>query len=367
MEINVEQSKLAKALSIVSRITGGSRTTLPILNNVLMEVKDNKVTLVTTNLDMAINYYLPTTLAKDGKITVPAKLLADFVSNLPKGEVKIQVNQEKLTVSEGKYKSVFNGNAAEDFPELPEFDEKSAISFQMGIDEFRLGMNAVKIACSSDTTRPTLTGIYFNSSEGGLYVAATDGYRLAEKKLINKIESEIKAIVPVQCITDVLGAISDNMENIEILFDEFQVRFRLGEIEIISKLIDGAFPDYRKLIPEKSQVEILLNKAELLRGVKLAALFSRATSGSIVCESKKDEQVFVVSSVLNEFGENKSEIEAEISNDAKVVLNSKYLNDVLLVLDEDELKFGISGKLSPVLIQNKNSFDYTHIIMPLKS
>ena len=335
MEINVEQSKLAKALSIVSRITGGSRTTLPILNNVLMEAKDNKVTLVTTNLDMAINYYLPTTLAKDGKITVPAKLLADFVSNLPKGEVKIQVNQEKLTVSEGKYKSVFNGNAAEDFPELPEFDEKSAISFQMGIDEFRLGMNAVKIACSSDTTRPTLTGIYFNSFEGGLYVAATDGYRLAEKKLINKIESEIKAIVPVQCIVDVLGAISDNMENIEILFDEFQVRFRLGEIEIISKLIDGVFPD--------------------------------ATSGSIVCESKKDEQVFVVSSVLNEFGENKSEIEAEISNDAKVVLNSKYLNDVLLVLDEDELKFGISGKLSPVLIQNKNSFDYTHIIMPLKS
>ena len=360
MEINVEQSKLAKALSIVSRITGGSRTTLPILNNVLMEAKDNKVTLVTTNLDMAINYYLPTTLAKDGKITVPAKLLADFVSNLPKGEVKIQVNQEKLTVSEGKYKSVFNGNAAEDFPELPEFDEKSAISFQMGIDDFRLGMNAVKIACSSDTTRPTLTGIYFNSFEGGLYVAATDGYRLAEKKLINKIESEIKAIVPVQCIVDVLGAISDNMENIEILFDEFQVRFRLGEIEIISKLIDGAFPDYRKLIPEKSQVEIL-------RGVKLAALFSRATSGSIVCESKKDERVFVVSSVLNEFGENKSEIEAEISNDAKVVLNSKYLNDVLLVLDEEELKFGISGKLSPVLIQNKNSFDYTHIIMPLKS
>ena len=218
MEINVEQSKLAKALSIVSRITGGSRTTLPILNNVLMEAKDNKVTLVTTNLDMAINYYLPTTLAKDGKITVPAKLLADFVSNLPKGEVKIQVNQEKLTVSEGKYKSVFNGNAAEDFPELPEFDEKSAISFQMGIDDFRLGMNAVKIACSSDTTRPTLTGIYFNSFEGGLYVAATDGYRLAEKKLINKIESEIKAIVPVQCIVDVLGAISDNMENIEILF-----------------------------------------------------------------------------------------------------------------------------------------------------
>ena len=94
MEINVEQSKLAKALSIVSRITGGSRTTLPILNNVLMEAKDNKVTLVTTNLDMAINYYLPTTLAKDGKITVPAKLLADFVSNLPKGEVKFQVNQE---------------------------------------------------------------------------------------------------------------------------------------------------------------------------------------------------------------------------------------------------------------------------------
>ena len=361
MEIIVEQGKLAKALGVVSRVAAGSKTTLPILNNVLIKASNNKVMLITTNLDMAIVNYLGVADSKDGEITVPARLLADFVGNLPKGEVKLSGNNSKLTVASGKYKSTFNGAPAEDF------NEAEAVIYRMSVEAFKTGINEVKIAASSDTTRPALTGVYFNTHEGSLYIAATDGYRLAERLFIEKVESDVKAIVPSGCLVDVLGAMSDNMNEIEIVFDNSQVRFRLGEIEITSKLIDGSFPDYRRLIPEQVGSDIKMSKAELLRIVKLAALFSRGVGGSIICEAKSDSQTFSVSSVANEFGENASDIEAEILADGKVILNSRYLIDVINVIEEENLTFGISGKLAPVLIRNEKSNNYTHIIMPLKS
>lgn len=367
MEIVVEQGKLAKALGVVSRVAASGKTTLPILNNVLIKALDGKVSLVTTNLDMAIVSFLGVADSKDGEITVPARLLADFVSNLPKGEIKLEAKDSKLTVTSGKYKSTFNGSSADDFPELPDINEAEAVIYRMSVEAFKTGINEVKIACSSDTTRPALTGVYFNTFEKNLYIAATDGYRLAERLFIEKVESEVKAIIPSNCLVDVLGAMSDNMNEIEIVFDNSQVRFRMGEIEITSKLIDGSFPDYRRLIPEKVGVDIKINKSELLRIVKLAALFSRGVGGSIICEAKSNTQTFSVSSVVNEYGENASEIEAEIQSDGKVILNSRYLIDVINVIEEEYLTFGISGKLAPVVIRNEKSNNYTHIIMPLKS
>ena len=220
MEIKVTQEKLAKALNTVSRIAVG-RTTLPILNNVLIRVDNKKVSLTTTNLDMAVIDYLPVSESKDGVVTVPARLLAEFVSNLPKGEnITIKAEDTKVTISANKYTSVINGALADDFPELPEINEKDAVTFKMGVDEFKNGLNQVTIASSNDLTRPALTGIYFNTYDVILAVAATDGYRLAERKLINKVESEVMAVVPATSIQEVMRSISDDMEEIEFSFNE---------------------------------------------------------------------------------------------------------------------------------------------------
>jgi len=366
MEINVDQSKLAKALAVVSKVATNGKTTLPILNNVLIRVLDSKVTLTTTNLDMAVVDYLPTSKSKNGEITVPARLLADFVANLPKGEVKITTSDMKITTSSGKYKSTMNGSDASDFPELPELNEEKSVIYKIPVEDFKEGMSAVKICASNDTTRPALTGVYFNTADGALFVAATDGYRLAEKKLISEVSSEVKAIVPANTISEVLSSLSEEVEEVEILFDESEVCFRMGEIEITSKYIDGSFPDYRKLIPEKVDVSLTLKKADILRVTKLAALFAREVGGSIILETSSAEGVLKVSSVANEFGENTSEIETEVSGDAKVILNSRYLLDALNALSEEELKLGISGSLQPVKIENNKNTDYIHIVMPLK-
>lgn len=366
MKIKVTQEKLSKALNNVSRIAIG-KVTLPILNNVLIRVDNKKVSLITTNLDMAIIDFLPVSSSEDGVITVPAKLLAEFVSNLPKGEtIEISSNSTKVTISAGKYSSIINGIVADDFPDLPEIDEKSAVIYKIGIDEFKNSVNQVTIASSNDLTRPALTGVFFNTNNHTLAIASTDGYRLAEKKIINKVENEVAAIVPTSSLQEVLRSINDEMEEVEISFNEDLVRFRLGEVEIISKLIDASFPDYQRLIPKDNNIKVTLNRDELIRVTKLAALFARSVGGSIVCETKTPD-IFSVKSITNEFGENDSKIETKVNLDGKINLNSRFLIDALNALEEDDIEFSFSDHIAPIVLKNKKNNNYTHIIMPLNS
>lgn len=366
MKLKIKQNKLSRALNTVSRVAVSSKSSLAVLNNVLINAEEDKVSLSTTNLDMAIIEFLPIRAEEEGKITVPARLLAEFVSNLPKDEeIIIETKGKKVSISAGKYQSVINGADADDFPALPEVDEKKAIKFSLGVDEFKHGVNQIVIASSNDMTRPALTGVYFNTFEGGLYIAGTDGYRLAEKRLIKKVSGEVGVIVPSSSLQEVLRSLNDDIDEIEVLFDETQVVFRFGEIQIVSTLIDGSFPDYRQLIPKKNEIVLSLEKSEVLRITKMAALFAKEAGGSIICENK--EGVFSISSVVNEYGENRSEIKVDCKENGKVTLNSKFLIDAINALDEEEIIVEFSSKLTPVVIKNKNSGDYVHIIMPLKS
>ncbi|MBR3353170.1 DNA polymerase III subunit beta [Candidatus Saccharibacteria bacterium] len=366
MKIKVTQEKLSKALNAISRIAIG-KATLPILNNVLIRVSNKKVSLITTNLDMAVEDYLPVSESEDGVITVPAKLLAEFVSNLPKGEnIEILSKDTKVTIKSGKYSSTINGTVADDFPEIPEIDEKKSVVYKIGVDEFKNSVNQVIIASSNDLTRPALTGVFFNTYDKTLAIAATDGYRLAEKKIIEKVESEVKAIVPSSSLQEVLRSISDEVDEIEISFNEDLVRFRLGDIEIVSKLIDESFPEYQKLIPKNNNISVALDREELVRVTKLAALFARSVGGSIVCEAITPD-IFSVKSIANEYGENDSRIETSVDKPGKINLNSRFLLDALNALEEPEIEFEFSDRVAPVVLRNKKSDKYTHIVMPLNS
>ena len=366
MKIKVTQEKLSKALNNISRIAI-SKATLPILNNVLIKVHEKKVSLITTNLEMAVIDFLPVSSSEDGVITIPAKLLAEFVSNLPKGEnIEITTKNDKVIISAGKYSSTINGTPADDFPELPEINEKKAVIYKMSVDDFKTSVTQVIVASSNDLTRPALTGVYFNTDGNILRIAATDGYRLAEKKIIDKVESEVKAIVPSNSLQEVLRSIDDDIEEIEISFNDDLVRFRLGEVEIISKLIDASFPDYQKLIPKNPEIEVILNREELTRVTKLAALFSKSVGGSIICETKTPDS-FSVKSIANEFGENDSKIETTVEQDGKVNLNSRFLLDALNALEESEIIFQFSSRVTPVILKNKKNNKYVHIVMPLNS
>lgn len=368
MEIQITQEKLAKALSNVSRVAAGARATLPILNNVLIRVDDNKVSLTTTNLDMAVMTLLSVNSSKNGVVTAPARLMAEFVSNLPRGEmVTITADETKVEVKAGSCRSTINGALADDFPELPELETDKVVSFTMKTEGFKAGLSQVMMAASNDMTRPALTGVYFNTFEGALYVAATDGYRLAERKLVDKVEAEVAAIVPAGSLQEVMRSLDETEEEIEILFDDTQVKFRLGSVEVTSKLVDGSFPDYRQLIPKESEINVELGKSELVRVTKLAALFAREVGGSVVCSTSVENGSFAIAAVANELGENSSEIKTEVDADGKVTLNSRFLLDALNAISEDKVRIGFANKLDPVVLRGDGNREYVHIVMPLKS
>ncbi|MDR2063556.1 MAG: DNA polymerase III subunit beta [Candidatus Nomurabacteria bacterium] len=366
MELEISQEKLEKALSITNKIAG-SKTILPILNNILLRTDKNNLIVTSTNLEIASQEYLSANIKKQGVITVPSKILTEFVANLPEGQVKLVEKNHQLQVSSGNYKSTIIGMLADEFPELPTLDEKVAVDFEVAVDDFEDAVSGVVIAASNDTTRPSITGVYFNSFKGELFVAATDGYRLSEKKLLNKIDSEIKVIIPVAALQEVLRSVDKETEKIKILIDDSQVKFQFGLVEITSKLINGSFPDYRQLMPKENDINLVLDKDEMVRVVKLAGLFSRDSGGTITIETNKQENKVSIKSVASEIGENSSDIKTEVEMDGKVSLNSKFILDALNVISEEKVRVGFSDKVKPVVIKNAASDNYVHIIMPIQS
>lgn len=367
MELSVTQENFSKALSIVGRVAS-NKTQLPILNNILIRTDNNRLLIAATNLEIASTQYIGAKVIKQGAITIPAKLVSEFVSSLPKGTISLKVDKDQLHITSGLYSSTINGVIADDFPELPIIDEKESVSFVVVVEDFKQAVSQTIITTSNDSSRPILTGVYWHSFEGYLYLAGTDGYRLSERKLM-ETKSEVAAIIPSTSLQEVLRTITDETTEVELLFDDTQVRFRIGESEITSRLIDGNFPDYRQLIPKKSETVIAIDKSDLVRITKIAGLFARESGGSVTLSADSDKKTVAIHSIASEFGENTSEAEViSITESGKVTLNSRYLTEALSVVDGNEVEFRFSGKLSPcVLTEKTNKPNYLHIIMPLKS
>ena len=366
MELSVLQEHFTKALTGASRVAS-SRTQLPILNNILLRTDGNRLLVAAMNMEIATAQYIGSKIAKPGAITVPARLITEFVSSLPKGPIELNVKGNQLHVSSGAFKSVINGVIADDFPELPAIEEDVAIRYSIATGDFKQAVGQTIIATSSDATRPVLTGVYWHSHEGDLFLASTDGYRLAERKLVSTT-SEVAAIIPTTSLQEVLRTISEDTAEVELLFDESQVRFRVDEAEITSQLIDGNFPPYRQLIPTTTDTTVELKKDEFVRITKIAGLFARDSGGSVTLTASEESSTLSLHSVASELGENTSDATGKITGDGMVTLNSRYLAEALNVIEGDTVRFGFSGKLAPTVLEPiTKDANYKHIIMPLKS
>ncbi|MFZ2545300.1 MAG: DNA polymerase III subunit beta [Candidatus Saccharimonadales bacterium] len=367
MELTVTQENLSRALSSTSRVAS-SKAQLPILSNILLRTDGHRLMVAATNLEIASTQLIGAKIINDGSITIPARLITEFVSSLPKSAtVTLKVDGNRLHITAEGYNSIVNGQIADEFPELPTIDDKTAISYAINTTALKQAISQTILTTSNDATRPVLTGVYWHSHEGALYLAATDGYRLSEKKLLNTT-SNVSAIIPTSTLQEVLRTINEDSNEVEVLFDDTQVRFRLNDAEITSRLIDGNFPDYRQLIPASSETNVTISRINFAQITKVAGLFARESGGSITISASQDTNKLSLHSVASELGENTSETDAEITADGQVTLNSRYLVEALAVVDSDDIIFRFSGKLSPCVISaSKKDNDYLHIIMPLKS
>lgn len=363
MKLAVTQENLSRALGIVGRVAQ-SKQSLPVLSNILLKAENNQLVLAATNLEIAITQHIGAKIQSEGSITVPARLITDYVSNLPKGTISLELDKNKLHITTENYRSTVNGMQADEFPELPQIEDP--VQFAIPAQELKKSINQTVLTASHDETRPILTGVYMHTYEKSLYMAATDGYRLSEKK-VSTLDNDVSAIVPMQTLQDVARVMPDDCDEVEILLDTQQIRFLMGDIEITSRLIDGTYPDYRQLIPASTEISFVAQKDDLVRISKIASLFARESGGSITIKTDTVAGTVSIHSLASQIGENTSELQTKPSGDGQITLNSRYLIEALGVIDDAEIDFGFSGKLAPCVVRPHKNDDYTHIIMPLKS
>jgi DNA polymerase-3 subunit beta len=363
MKLQVTQENLNRALNSVARVAN-SRGTLPILANVLIKTKNNRLSLSATNLDIAITHFIGAKVSEEGSITVPARLMQDFVSSLPEGVIELDLQETKLHVSTKKYQSVVNGIVADDFPAMPAITTGKKWGVEGG--QFKKALQQVVFAASADETRPVLTGVLLQTADGMLAMAATDSYRLAEKQL-GKNKEAVQLLIPASAMQDLLRVLGDNDDQVKITHDDQQALFQVGDIELVTRLLDGKYPDYKKLIPRSFNAQATLKRADFINVTKVSSLFARESAGSVTIELDKASKQLSIRSVASQLGENTATADAKITGNGSITLNSRYLLDALNAFTGDDILFGFNGKLEPTLLQDPASDDYRHIIMPLKS
>ena len=364
MELTVRKDDLAKALNNIAGIAS-NKTSLPSLEYILFQTDGSRLLIAATNLEIAISQKISAKIEKVGSVMLPEKLTKSFIDSLPSGsDVSFKVKGENISIESGNYKSKINGFSAEDFPELPTIDDPTA-RFFIGTDIFKEVVGQVDTV-SNDTSRPILTGVFLHTFENYIYIAATDGYRLSERKLF-ETDQEFASIVPSGVLKKVAGVIPENLDEIEVIINENQIQFMVGEILVISNLIDGKYVEYRRLIPNSTETVLKIKRADFLQTIKVAEVFTRDSGGSITLRADEENSKLSIHTIASEVGESTSETDAEISGGGEVTLNVAYIKHALGNLKSPKVSFGFSGKLAPTVFKDIENDDYIHIVMPLKS
>lgn len=367
MKFTCLQENLAKGLNIVSKAIP-IKTSLPIATNVLIETDNGRLKLSATNLETAISTYVGASVEQDGSITIPAKLLKEFVSNLSPSTLTAHLDDTVLHISSEKTKSKFNGTSSADFPPLPVLDKK-AEHIELDPKVFSAAVNVVAFAAAADETRPIFTGIYLNFADKTLTIAACDGFRLSEKKV--NFENEIKEfsiIIPAKTLIEVARIFANSNEPIKLVLNETEnlALFESEDTLVASRILDGEYPDYKRIIPSSTSVSAEFLANELLEAVKLTNVFAKEANGPI--KMKLDPKGTIsLATTAQEIGEHESQIAAEIKGDPfEIAFNSKYLLDFLNNVKSEKIILEANGNVSPCLIKPSDHENFLHIIMPMQ-
>jgi len=371
MKIQVLQENLIKALNIAGRSIS-SKAQLPVLANFLLATEKNRLKVAATNLEMGVIIWLGAKIEKDGSITLPSRIFQELVSSLPAEKIDLEVKENTANLNCGSFKASFNGISANEFPLLPE-SEKKIFSFPSEI--FSQVINQVAFASATDEGRPILTGVLLKIDGKTLSWVATDGYRLSVKKIETKEtlkEENLKSLViPAKTLIEVSRIIADQSKQESVLVemgltkDGNQVIFLFPEIELSTRLLEGEFPDYEKIIPKDFSTKVTLDKGELIRAVKIASIFARDSAN--IVKFKFQEGKLTISANSPQVGENQSEVEAKIEGEGgEIAFNFRFLLDFLNSVVSEEIIFEMSGSLNPGVFRIKDDPDFLHIIMPVR-
>lgn len=374
MKVSLIQDNLAKALQYINKAVS-TRPNIPILANVLLETEKGKLKLSATNLDIGISTWIGATIAEEGKVTVSARMLSDFVNSLKKGKIDITQQDQKLVVKSVDNFAEFYIIPAEDFPRVPQIEGDSLL--ELNALQFSDTLTKTVFAASTDESRPVLTGLLFKGLKKSLTIVGVDGFRLSKKvlKLENDLGSkDFEEIVPARAVSEVTNLIKDICEKddlvkIYLLGNKNQMLFKIGDVELSTRLIEGKFPDYENILPKESKVEFKADKSDFSDMLKVVSIFARNVVGNKTKFSvmSSDSKLKLSTSVID-IGNNESEIKIkEIEgDDFETAFNVKFLQDMVNTISGDILIFQTNGPTAPGVFMDPKDKDFIHVVMPMR-
>jgi DNA polymerase-3 subunit beta len=372
MHLNCLQENLSHGLGIVQRAVA-TRTTLPITQHVLLASDEGRLKLSATNLEIAISTWVGSEIVEEGAITVPARLLTDFVNSLTRQtiEVKSISPGRGIELKGDRVQATINGNDANEFPPIPSVGEGTVT--QVDPKALREAIHQVVFAAAAEDSRPVLTGVNVELDGDQLTLAAADGFRLAVHyaKVLQPVPEALSVIVPARTLSEVERLIEgDDPIDIVITPQRSQILFRMKNTEVVSQLLQGTFPNYSQLIPQGRDTRVVVDLSELQRATKTASIFAKDGSGIVRLQMQPSATggsgTLTISSRAEEVGDNQGEIEAEMEGgEGRIAFNSRYLGDVLNVIGQSKVALEMTTSSSPGVIRPVDDESYIHVVMPM--
>lgn len=373
MKVTVTQENFSKGLGYVSKAIS-SNPSIPVLANVLIEVSENVLKLSTTDLELGISTQIGADIQENGKVTVDARTLSEFVNSLSSGKLNIELKENILMVKNKFNSADFNVVSAEEFPPLPKADDK--VDMKINALHFAKAINKVTFSAASDDSRPVLTGILFEATQKKLSMVGVDGFRLSRKivEIKRSKKSEFSHIVPAKALNEVARIAQDLCEDgdfveVFILGEKNQMLFKIKDVEISTRLIEGEFPEYKQILPKDVQFRFSADKDSLAQTVKVVNIFARAAVGNkAIFEFIPSQNSLKLSAQVADVGENESIVEIhDVEGDnLKTGYNVGFLNDMISAVEGDEVVFETNGVTAPGVFKDKDDKDFLHVIMPMR-
>ena len=375
MKLSCLQENLSKGLAVVGRAVA-TRSTLPVTQNVLISTDQSRLKLSATNLEIAITTWIGASIEDEGAITLPARILTEFVNTLEGDKIDFSLPEGNgiLNISSGRSKATINGIDAEEFPPIPTVLDGIRAVVNAGV--LKKAISRVAFAAATEESRPVLTGVELKIEGNDFSLAAADGFRLAvqKDKLTEPIDGNIEVIIPARTMNELNRLVSDDSEEIEVVMTPTrgQILFRSGDIEIVSQLLQGNFPNYQQLLPEEHSTRSIFDTNALQRAVRSASIFARDGSNIVRMQlvpptEDDDNGKALISARSEEVGDNEDVVDAESleGEESKIAFNSRYLMDVLAVLDKGNVVLETTTASSPGVFKPVEDDGYTHVVMPM--
>jgi len=373
VKVSCLQENLAKGLSIVGRAVA-TRSTLPVLSNVMLATDGSRLKLSATNLEIGIVCWIGAKVEEDGSITVPARLLTDFVNSLPpeRIDMELTVRTQTLNLKCARFEANIKGIDAQEFPLIPTASEDNKISLDPSM--LRLMIDQVVFAAATDESRPILTGVLAEFQGEQLTLAAADGFRLSVRTahLPEPVSEPVTVIVPARALAELSRISAEQEQPIEITITPArnQALFHLANVDLVSQLIEGNFPDYNQIIPTSYSTRTVVSTSDFLKAARTANIFARDAANIVRLEIVPGGELtpgrVTLTATSAEVGDNVGEIDAVIEGEEiEIAFNARYLIDVLSVVDSAQVALETTTASSPGVIRPVGSEDFTHVIMPM--